>query len=85
MVFRPVVARQQSFPPVAVTAVVAICSAVAQLLGTGLMALCFHTPAHPTRLMVLFALYSWRNPEYLVDDVTIIACIFSEVTDHVVS
>ncbi len=50
--------------PVVVTAVVAICSTVAQLPCPGLIAHCFHTPPHTTaaRLLVPFELCKWQSP-----------------------
>lgn len=50
--------------PVVVTAVVAICSAVAQLLCPGLIAHCFAVPPHTTavRIQVPFILCKWQSP-----------------------
>lgn len=49
--------------PVVVTAVVAICSAVAQLLCPGLIAHCFAVPPHTAvRIQVPFILCKWQSP-----------------------
>ena len=63
--------------PVAVTAAVAICSPVAQLLCPVLIALCFHSSARTPhgRLLVPFASRSWQSPEYPVDDVIVNNCL----------